>query len=86
MTEEEKAAYARLGEALDEVARLEGAEGVLTEWIVVYSAQRYDEDGGAVTQVGTVVPGGGGETPYHRLMGLLDYALTRCRAEVSRDD
>jgi hypothetical protein len=82
MTEEEKAAYARLDEALAEVARLEGADGVLTEWIVVYSAQHYDEDGDAVAQVGTMVPGGGGHTPFHRLMGLLDYALTRCRAEV----
>ncbi|TXJ75426.1 hypothetical protein E2C11_23220 [Streptomyces lavendulae] len=33
-----------------------------------------------------VGPDGGGNVPYHRLMGLLDYALTRCRAAVASDD
>ncbi|MFJ9657603.1 hypothetical protein ACIRPR_06495 [Streptomyces griseoflavus] len=83
---EAKAAYQRLRDAIEEVARLEGTEGVLTEWVVVTAHQRYDEDGDGITQIATLVPEGGGQTPYHRLMGLLDYALTRCRAEVARDD
>lgn len=81
-----KAAYQRLAEAIEETVRLEGAEGVLTEWVVVFSTQRYSEDGDGVTQVGTTLPDGGGQVPYHRLMGLLDYALTRCRAVVASDD
>lgn len=81
-----KAAYQRLAAAIEETARLEGAQGVLTEWVVVFSTQRYAEDGDAVTQVGTTLPNGGGEVPFHRLMGLLDYALTRCRAVVASDD
>jgi hypothetical protein len=80
-----KAAYQRLAEAIDETARLEGAEGVLTEWTVIFATQRYDEDGDGITQVGTILPDGG-NVPYHRLMGLLDYALTRCRAAVASDD
>ncbi|MER6844797.1 DUF7213 family protein [Streptomyces platensis] len=81
-----KAAYQRLEEAIDEVTRLEGFEGVLVEWVIVAAAQRYDDDGDGITQVGVLVPDGGGHVPYHRTMGLLDYALTRQRAEVARDD
>ncbi|MFJ1993080.1 hypothetical protein [Streptomyces asiaticus] len=81
-----KAAYQRLEDAITDVGRLEGAEGVLTEWMVVTSLQRYDADGDGLTQIATLVPEGGSQVPYHRLMGLLDYALTRMRAEVARDD
>ncbi|MEU6376801.1 hypothetical protein [Streptomyces sp. NPDC046909] len=81
-----KAAYQRLEEAIDNVARLEGFEGVRTEWILVCASQRYDDEGDGITQVGTLLPDGGGQVPYHRTMGLLDYALTRMRAEVARDD
>lgn len=86
MSPELKDAYQRLAGAIEDTARLEGAQGVLTEWVVVFSTQRYDEDGDAVTQVGTTLPNGGGEVPFHRLMGLLDYALTRCRAVVASDN
>jgi hypothetical protein len=81
-----KAAYRRLQEAVEEVGRLEGFEGVLTEWVVITSLQRYDAEGAGLTQIGTIVTDGTGEVPYHRLMGLLDYALTRMRADIARDD
>lgn len=80
-----KAAYQRLEAAIDVVTRLEGFEGVLVEWVIVAASQRYDDDGDGITQVGIVVPDSG-HVPYHRTMGLLDYALTRQRAEVARDD
>ena len=85
MSDEEKAAYRKLEDAIREVTTLEGGQGVLTEWVVVFSTQRYDDDGDGVTQVGTLLPDGGGDVPYHRLMGLLDYALTRCRKVVADD-
>ena len=78
-----KAAYQRLADSIDEVVRLEGAEGVLTEWVLVTATQRFDEDGDGLTQVGITLPDGGGQVPYHRVMGLLDYALTRYRAEIA---
>ncbi|MER5715698.1 hypothetical protein [Streptomyces sp. NPDC002132] len=78
-----KAAYERLTKSIDEVARLEGAEGVITEWVIVFAVQRFDSDGDGITQVGITLPDGGGQVPYHRVMGLLDYALTRCRADVA---
>ncbi|MGW5175917.1 hypothetical protein ACWERY_16335 [Streptomyces sp. NPDC004082] len=85
MSAEEKAAYRKLEEVIREVTALEGAQGVLTEWVVVFSTQRYGDDGDGVTQVGTLLPNGGGDVPYHRVMGLLDYALTRCRKVVADD-
>ena len=83
MTDELKAAYKRLEAVIEEVARAEGAEGVLTEWVVVYASQRYDESGDGLSQIGQLLPGGGSHVPYHRLMGLLDYALTLRRAEIT---
>jgi len=80
-----KAAYGRLAQDIEDVGRLEGAQGVIVEWVLVYATQRYDSDGDGITQVGTLLPDGGGQVPYHRMMGLLDYALTRCRAEVADD-
>jgi hypothetical protein len=81
-----KAAYRQLEAAIQGVALLEGFQGVLTEWVLVVASQRYDADGDGITQVGTLVPDGGGHVPYHRVIGLLDYALTRSRAEIARDD
>ncbi|MFD9564361.1 hypothetical protein [Streptomyces sp. NPDC059994] len=80
---ERKAAYQQLEEAIRRVNELEGADGVLTEWVVVTATQSFDGDGDGLTQVGKLLPDGGGQVPYHRLMGLLDYALTCCRAEVA---
>lgn len=82
MDPEVKAAYQRLEDAITEVARLEEADGVLTDWVIVTAHQRFDGEGDALTQVGKLLPGAGGNIPYHRIMGLLDYALTLCRAEV----
>lgn len=81
-----KAAYRRLEEAIDEVSGHEVFEGVRTEWVMVVASQQFDDDGDGITQVGTLLPDGGGQVPYHRTLGLLDYALTRMRAEVARAD
>jgi len=78
-------AYQRLADAIDAVARIEGADGILTEWVVVTATQRYDEDGVALTQVCTLLPHGG-QVPHHRLMGLLDYALTLTRAAITEPE
>ncbi|MFJ3278486.1 hypothetical protein [Streptomyces halstedii] len=86
MADQEKAAYQRLEAAVEEVCRLEGYEGVLTEWVVIAASQRFDEDGDGITQVGTLLPGGGGAIPHHRVMGLLDFIQARMRAEAACDD
>jgi hypothetical protein len=82
MTDDLKSAYRRLEEAVRDVARLEGAQGVLLEWVVVTAHQRYDDDGDPQVLIGQLMPNGG-EVPYHRVMGLLDYALTMRRHEIT---
>ncbi|MFD6490685.1 hypothetical protein [Streptomyces sp. NPDC060188] len=81
-----KAAYRRLEEAIEEVCRLEEFEGVPIEWVVIAASQRFDDDGDGISQVGTLLPGGGGSVPHHRLMGLVDYVQTRLRAVAASDD
>lgn len=84
-TAERRAAYQALEDAVDACARLEGAEdGVLTDWVAVYAVQSYGDDGGSPAYIGRLTPEGAG-IPYHRIMGLLDYALTKCRGEVVSD-
>lgn len=84
-TDQLKAAYANLEAAIAEAGRLQDFDGLITEWVVVAAVQSYDDDGDVRVQVGTLLPVDGG-VPYHRVMGLLDYSLTRCRAAVAVDD
>lgn len=84
-------AHRKLERCIAEVARLEGhtrglPDAVVTEWVTVAACHSYDADGDTVAQVVTLLPSSNGGTPYHRLMGLLDYALTRCRAAILTDD
>lgn len=83
--EEKKDAYRRLEEAIEEVCRIEEFEGIPIEWIVIAASQKFDGEE-SFTQVGTLVPEGGGRVPFHRLLGLIDYTHSRYRAEVMRDD
>lgn len=83
-----QAAYERLEEAIKDVCKLQEVEGTLTDWTVVTASLRIEPDGWGFTTIDTLVPGGGGggQSPVHRVMGLLDYALTRCRAAVVFDE
>lgn len=81
--DERRAVYKRLEDAVNACARFEGASGVLTDWIAVYAMQNYDATGDSPAQIGRLTPQGKG-APVHRVLGLLDYAVTKCRAEVAR--
>lgn len=81
--DERRAVYQRLEEAVEACARFEGASGVLTDWIAVYATQNYNDTGDSPAQIGRLTPQGKG-APVHRVLGLLDYAVTKCRAEVAR--
>lgn len=85
MSDEKRAAYRRLEEAIEEVCRLEEFEGVPIEWVVIAASQRFDGEE-SFTQVGTLLPEGGGRVPFHRLLGLVDYTHARLRAELTCDD
>jgi len=75
-----KAADEELAKAIEKHARITGLEGVMTEWVVVVGSQGYDDDS-HFSQVGTFTPDA---MPYYRVMGLLDYALTRCRSKIGK--
>jgi len=85
LSPELKEAYTELEASLEKLLRLRGAEGVLTEYVMLASLQSFDEEGDAVASVMMVLPHEGG-IPYHRALGLVDYTQTVLRAEVARNE
>lgn len=86
MTEQEEMdqAHRELEAAIEKLARMLGAEGVIGEWTTVVAFQTFgDEPGTGTTQIVRLFPD---DVPYHRSMGLLDYALTRMRSSIGRLD
>ena len=66
------------------LAVLGADDGLLTDWIVIAAVQNLDEDGDCITQVSTVFPDG--TMPYHRIVGLIEYARIRYQAKIARHD
>lgn len=82
--EELDKAHRDLEKAIESLSRLIGAEGVISEWTTVVSFQSFgSERGDSSTQIIRLFPD---DVPYHRSMGLLDYALTRMRHNIGRLD
>lgn len=81
--EEMDAAHEEVGRAIEKLGRLLGAEGIVAEWTTVVAFQSYDEAGEGTTQIVRMFPD---NVPYHRSLGLLDYALTRMRMNIGRLD
>ncbi|MFJ1827352.1 hypothetical protein [Streptomyces sp. NPDC088178] len=75
-----KEAYERLEQAIRDVTHLEGWKGLVTDWVVVAADQYFADNGRTMTAVGWLLPEGGDRVPHYRLVGLLDVALTACRA------
>lgn len=73
-----------LREAVETAVRAAEAEHggrqdmLVSEFIVIASAHGFDDDGEPVTQV-IVLPDGGSE---HRILGLLEHARLRVRADI----
>lgn len=61
-----------------------GQAYVLTEYVVVTSQQRFDEDGDGITAVGLMSRDC--DVPLHRLLGLVEYAAARLRKSAAADD
>ena len=82
-TAEQVAADAQLREAIQAVAEAyteDGSSWVATEYVAVYSMQRWTEEGDALAAVGTAVDGD--SVPLHRQLGLVEYAAARYRRLV----
>lgn len=75
-----------LSAAIERVLQVydDGDAWILTEYVVVTSQHRYDDDGEGLTAVGALYRDG--DVPTHRALGLLDYAATRLRHRVARGD
>jgi hypothetical protein len=82
---EQKQAYRELERAIENVLRLRGATGILTEYVTLAGVQTIDDEGDTAGSVMMILPMGGG-LPYHRVMGLVDYTQTVLRAEVARNE
>lgn len=54
---------------------------LLTDWIVVAACGGWDDAGDGISAL-HIVPGGGA---YYRMLGLLDEAATRTRADMIED-
>lgn len=82
---EQKSADEALTAAVETVNRAYYGEGgrLLTDYVVVFAEQSWDEDGDSVTAVG--VNPRDGDLPIYKTIGLLDYALTRARQRLSED-
>ena len=69
--------------AAEALLRLQGDRpAVITESVLVYAAQTFDEVGDPSTMIAYAYPTG--SQPYHRTLGLLDYMQTRLHAQIGR--
>lgn len=58
-----------------------GDNGILTDWLVITAQQTFDDDGDPVTSVGVLLPTD--SFPMYRILGLLDHATVRYRADLA---
>lgn len=84
-TGEQIAADAALTEAIERVRAAYNdpgdAEWLLTDYLVIYAAQRFGPDGEGWTMVGSVYRDD--DVPGYRLLGLIEFAAARVRALIN---
>ncbi len=82
-TPEQKAATLALKDAVEGYARAYEMQGILTDFVGLGSFQRWDDDGRAITTVGSMFIND--STPHYRLLGLVEFAGARWRKEITDD-
>jgi hypothetical protein len=85
-TAEQVAADQQLEDATKAVCEAygDGDPWVPMEYVLVYSMQRWDDEGDALTAVGTAIDSG--SVPIHRLLGLVEYAAVRYRGLIAEGE
>ncbi len=75
-----------LTDAIEAVHRAydDDIEGVLTKYVVLAQRQWWDDDGDSITASYSSPRDLG--VPVSDLLGMVEYASTRFRAEIARDD
>lgn len=80
-TSEQKSADDRFADAISELMLAYGAtDGLLIEWVLLTAQHHVNDDGTTSTSVGNYTQPG---QPFHRSLGLLDYAQVRLRAHIA---
>lgn len=77
MTREDEQLAAAIGAR---VASLESG-GILTDWITIAAEQNFDDDGDGTTRIAVFLADG--SFPLYRIIGLLEYALVRYKAQLA---
>lgn len=91
-TSEQKAADEALTYAIQQVRvayaqesdEPENLEYLMTDYIVVFSATRFADDGDTWSMVGHMYRDS--DVPVYRILGLLDFALMRVKAAIASDE
>lgn len=73
-------AYRQIEKSLREIVVIQGREGLLTDWVILSAVQSFDPDGVPVTNTGWHT-NPESSMPYHRLLGLVEYAGVIVRTE-----
>lgn len=60
-----------LEKAITEALREQGAEGLLTEWVIITASRGFEDDGRSYTEIGTIIPA---DLPAHHAIGLMALA------------
>jgi hypothetical protein len=84
-TPEQKHADNLLAEAIDTALVAHGIKtGVASEYIVLVAQHRFSDNGNQYTSIARLTSDDG--VPHYRLLGLLDYAATCYRADLTEPD
>lgn len=77
--------YSIIEDALKAITRLQGREGLLTDYIIVSAVQYFDECGTPITNTGWHI-NPENSVPHHRMLGLLAYATAMLQRDATEDD
>ena len=78
--------YQKIEDALHAIIKLQGREGILTDYVILSAVQSIDDDGIFLTNTGWHTNPKNG-VPYHRMMGLIEYNRALMMKEaVEADD
>lgn len=81
MTEEQDATAVLEDAIRGRLAAFDTGHGVLTDWLVIAAQQNFEDDGTPTTAVAVLLPSQ--SFPHYRILGLLDHATVRYRAELA---
>lgn len=77
--------YEKIEESLRAISKVQGREGLLTDYIILTAVQSIDDDGIVLTNTGWHTNPKNG-VPYHRMIGLVEYARAMLIKEATEEE